>query len=527
MTSCILALILLASPAADTKKAKAYLKEVQKHLLESFVDRDRLSEDQLTKAGLKGLAAAADHKDCASLDADRREAIRRVAKDAKTLDAALDAVAELVEEKFDFLKFADHAAHAMVKETGDPYSRILTQEDFNKLLKMMQGGSRDDQFGASVVAGTGEVMYVQYGTPAYEDGIEIGDVVIDVDGASIKGRSQDELNEMLKVKPEGIQVTVRRPGHKGTYTFAVSRRKTVKDVRFEYLGEGIGYLRMTIFDMKLGSEVKKGLEELKKLGMTKLILDLRHNPGGALPASTEVADLLLPQGLVITTTESNYKPNFGGMELPGFGGDQEYKTKKKTDFEEMPLVVLINHASASASELLSGALQDHKRGKLIGETTYGKGVGQSPIFLNSVFQQRYLYLTVMTYKLPTGRSIHHKGVVPDVEYKEDKIAPDVFAEIWKIRQSGAFDRYIEKNGEKNGDLLKKLAANDGFEHARYPGFDALFSSLRTSLSKDQIRAELRRSIRRHLSLKDGTIWVCDLETDVQLQRGLVELLDAK
>lgn len=530
----ILFLLAAAAPATvaerrDAKKAKAYLKEVKKHLLESYVDRAKLSDEKLTRTGLDGLSAGLDHKLYADLGGRQLDRLRAAVKAAATLEAAVDAVAEIADDGFDLLRFADFAAHAMVKSTGDPYSRILNQEEFNKLLRMMQGGAREESPGLSVAAATGEVAYVQYGYPAYEEGIEIGDVLLEVDGKSVQGRSQDELNEWLKLKPGVVlRLKIRREGHASPYEFQLrSRKAPVKDVRIEYLGEGIGYLRMTIFDLKLSSEVRKGLEELKKLGMKSLILDLRHNPGGALPAATAVADLFLPQGLVITTTESNYKPNLFGFEIPGQGGNQEFKSKVKSEFEQTPLVVLVNRASASASELLSGALQDHKRGVIFGETTYGKGVGQAPILLQSVMQERYLYLTVMTYKLPSGRSIHHKGVVPDVPFAQDRPTPDKFAEIWRIRTGGRLEKYVEERWGRESALLRRLAKNDGFEWSRYPGFGTLYDSLGSTLSKDEVREELRRAIRRHLERTEEVVWVSDLETDLQLQRALVHLLDAR
>ncbi len=500
----------------DVRTAKAYLREVKKHLLESYVDRNRLSEEQLTKAGLRGLADASVEKGVA-------ERVRK----AESLDQALSAVAEQAEEGFDFLAFADHAARAMVRETGDPYSRILTQEEFNKLLRMMQGGAREESAGISVRAGNGEVAYIQYGYPAYEEGIEIGDLVLEVGGRAVAGLSQESLNELLRLRTgTEIPVKIRRPGHRDPYVFMLRSRKTpVRDVRSEYFGEGIGYLRLTIFDLRLSSEVKKALEGLQKQGMKTLILDLRHNPGGALPAATAVADLFLPQGLVITTTQSNYKPNLFGIRIPGAGGDQEFKTKVRTDFEEMPLLVLVNRASASASELLSGALQDHKRATIVGETTYGKGVGQAPIFLTSVFQKRYLYLTVMTYKLPSGRSIHHQGVVPDIEYRQARPSAEKFAEIWRVRTGGRLEKYLDESWPRHGDRLRQLAKNDGFEWDRYPDFERLYSSLDTTLTKDEAREEVRRTLRRRLERTEDAVWVSDLETDLQLQRAFVQLLD--
>jgi carboxyl-terminal processing protease len=270
---------------------------------------------------------------------------------------------------------------------------------------------------------------------------------------------------------------------------------------------------------------------MKEQGMTSLILDLRHNPGGALPASTAVADLFLGQNLLITKVEMHYKPSMFGIEIPGVGGDQEYKTKSKSEFEEMPMRVLVNGASASASELLAGALQDHKRGRLIGEKTYGKGVGQSPILLPSsgggMLPERYLYLTVLRYYLPTGRSINHKGVEPDVAYAAKKSSADAFAAAWQVRTSKALADWLDARWAEHKETFKRLAEYDKFETAAYPGFDELHASLKTALSKDDVRAEARRAIRKRLTEQDGAQFVHDLETDTQLQFALVDLLDGR
>jgi C-terminal processing protease CtpA/Prc len=291
---------------------------------------------------------------------------------------------------------------------------------------------------------------------------------------------------------------------------------------------------MTMFDNNLTREARKALTALKEQGMTKLILDLRNNPGGALPAATGVADLLLPQGLTITDVEMHYKPSIGGIQIPGMGGDQTYTTKTRSDFEEMPMVLLINNASASASELLAGALQDHKRGKLIGETTYGKGVGQSPIPLMSMgggggfsLPDRFLYLTVLRYKLPSGRDINHKGVAPTVEVKAKTPSKERFLAAWKVRTSGAIEKYLDARWEEHKDAFKALAEADRFETSGYPGFDAFCGGLRSELTRDEIREELRRAIRRRFTVTEDVQYVCDLQTDLQLQYALVEMLDHK
>ena len=526
-----------AARLSDVKRAKAYVAEVAKHLTESFIDRDKVDKAALERAGLKGLEAAPDHKDFAGLEAETRAALRDALKGKESAAAALDAAAGVIgEEKFDWLKLADHATRAMVKHVNDPFARILTKEEFNKLLKMLQGGQKEDSIGIAVQpAEKGfAVAYVQYGYVAYDEGIEMGDEISAINGAAVAGKSPEDVNEQLKLKPgESIALTVRRPGHKDAYEFKLVQRKTrSQDVHHAMLGDGVGYLRMTMFDLNLQSAVKKALKAMKEKGMTSIILDVRHNPGGALPASTSVADLFLPQNLLITKVEMSYKPQMFGFEIPGMGGDQEYRTKSKSEFEEMPMRVLINHASASASELLSGALQDHKRAKLIGETTYGKGVGQSPILLSSaggglMAPERCLYLTVLRYYLPTGRSINHRGVAPDMEFAAKKAAPEKFAAAWKVRTSKQLAEWLDANWAGHKEALAGLAEYDRYETAGYPGFDALFASLKTTLTKDEVRGEVRRAVRARLKAEDGTNWVHDLQTDVQLQCALVDILDSR
>ncbi len=510
--------------SGDSRKARAYLREVKRHLLESFIDRERMKEDRLVAAALKAMVAAMAHKDFEKLGAAERDAVKAAVRESETLDAALSAVDEKV-PGIDLVRLADHAAHAMVRQTGDPFSRILTDQDMKQLLKMLGGGSRDDSAGISVQL-DGErasVMYLQYGYPAYEEGLEIGDEIVAIRGRKVSELRPEDLPELLRL-PAGdtLELKVLRFGKE--YPFRIPARKTaVKDVRFRYLGQGVGYLRMTVFDNALVGEVKTALKEMTRAGMKGLILDLRHNPGGALPAATGVADQFLPQGLTITKTVSPYKPSFGGLTLPGLGGDMEFKTKVPTAFEELPMVCLINGASASASELLAGALKDHKRAVLIGTKTYGKGVGQTPIPLSSMLLQRYLYLTVMRYTTPFGHEVDHKGVAPDIECAEDRLGEETFDAVWTLRGTGELERYLD--GHPGDRKLRERAETDRFETGGYPGFEAFYGRLKTGLSRDVVREELRRLLRRRVAEEEKLTWVCDLQTDRVLQRGLVELVD--
>lgn len=524
LLSSLAAGTLAARPeTGDSKKARAYLREVRKHLLESYIDSDKIKEEALVAAALKAMVAALGHSDFASLDADTRASAKAAIRESETIDAALAAVDERA-PGVDLLRLSDHAARAMVRQTGDPFSRILTDEDMKEFLKMLGGGSREESAGIALQleGDHASVAYLQYGYPAYDEGLEIGDEILEIRGRKVSALKTEDLPALLRL-PTGdtLELSVRRFGKE--YRFRIPARKTaVQDVRFQSLGQGVGYLRLTIFDNALVKEVKAALKELSGEGMKGLILDLRHNPGGALPAATGVADQFLPQGLTIAKTVSHYKPSFGGLAIPGMGGDVEFKTKVLTAFEEMPMVCLVNGASASASELLAGALKDHKRAVLVGTKTYGKGVGQTPIPLNSRLMQRYLYLTVMRYTTPLGHEVDHRGVSPDVECAEDRPGAGVFDAVWDLRRSGALESYLDAHA---GREVRRLAETDHFETARYPGFEEFHRGLKTSLAGDVVREEIRRALRRRLADREQVAWVCDLQTDRVLQRGLVELLD--
>lgn len=522
LAALVLAGVGLRPEPEDLRRARAYLREVQKHLLESYIERERVDRDRLSAAAARGMARAMDHRDFGALGPDVRAAVRKAVRGKNSMEEALAAAAEAA-PGLDLVKLADHAARAMIRETGDPFSRLLTDQDMARLIKTLQGEGRDDSAGCALQpqGDTARVVYVQYGTPAYEEGIEIGDEVVEVGGRPVRDLEGEDLPELLRI-PEGgvLELKVRRYGRE--YVFRLPpRRAHVPDVRHQYLGRGVGYLRMTVFDAALVRRARTALHEMAREGMKGLILDLRHNPGGALPASTGVADLFLPQGLLITRTVSHYRPNLWGLRLPGFSGEMEFRSKVPSAYEEIPMVVLVNRASASASELLAGALRDHGRAVLVGERTFGKGVGQAPILLNSMFLKRYLYLTVLRYQTPKGLEVEGRGVEPDVPCAEERPDAGTFQAIWELRRSGALERYLDARW---GPEARALAESDGFEASRWEGFEELYASLRTPLGRDAVREELRRAARRRREA-EGHVGVCDLQTDTVLQRGLVELLD--
>lgn len=503
----------------DVRKAKAYLAEVRKHLLESYLERERLSGAGLAGAAFQALARGLR---ASELPAGERAAALEALAAEETIEGALEAVAREAPSA-DLAALADLAARAMVQETGDPFCRIFTQEELNRLMKLM-GGQRESAAGVTLQPRGGglAVAYVQAGTPADEEGVEIGDEVVAVGGRPAAELPADRLDEHLSIPAGGaLELVVRRHGR--DYPLRLKAPRTPGgSIRAQSLGRGVGYLRMTLFDGNAVKEVEAALQGLaREEGLRGLVLDLRRNPGGALPSATGVADLFLPQDLLIARTVCHYKPSIGGLRFPGLTPPAEYKTRKASAWEDVPMVCLVDGGSASASELLAGALKDHRRAVLVGSKTYGKGVGQSPIVLSSMFMKRYLYLTVLRYSTPGGHEVQHVGVAPDVVARPDALDAEGWDARFRLRQDGGLERWLDARW---GPALEKAADWDGFDTAAWPGFDALAGGLQTALPRDAIRDELRRAARRR-AIDAGAAWACDLQGDTVLQRGLVELLD--
>ncbi len=515
--------------------AKNYLLEVKKHLRQSFVEAERVAEQDLIDACLSGLRKGLKAEAHKALDAevagDLREIFERKYDKISAIISALEAYLSANEvEGLNLEILADAGAKGMVESIRDPYSHVFTMDEVQKMMGMLSGEGREDSLGFNV-APKGkrfEVGYVMYGYPAYWAGIQMGDEVLALNGAEIGSLALPQISEILKVKPGGsIELTLKREGWVKPYTFRLSQEgRRPKDVIWRVLPGDIGYLRLTVFDIALEAAVKKAMEKMAQKKIKGLILDLRQNPGGALNAAVAVADQFIPGKSLITKTESNYKVELP-IKLPGLVPEMDatFYAAKASPYEQVPMAVLIDHASASASELLSGALQDLDRAVLIGETTYGKGVGQTVIPLwrtGMPFPQRFLYLTVMRYTLPTGRSIHGTGVEPNVKVPSAKPSGEEFDRLWTLRESGAIERYIAEN-LTDAALRTELAAYDRFETKRYPKFAAFYRSLGTKLSEQQVREEIRRALRIAVERETDSSLVFDLQTDEQLQTAVLHL----
>ena len=245
-------------------------------------------------------------------------------------------------------------------------------------------------------------------TPASRAGIKAGDYIVKINGIQVQGKSLTEAVELMR-GPVGsdIEITVRRRGKKKALIFNITREIIeVQSVKSKILENNIGYLRLTSFNENSSNQIKNKLKKLdQNIKINGYILDLRNNPGGLLSQAVRISDFFLENGEEIVSTKSRKKSE-----------NRKWFAKKGDVINGKALIVLINYGSASASEIVAGALQDHKRAIIVGQNSYGKGSVQSIIPLKN---KGAIRLTISKYYLPSGQSISEVGVTPDIEIEEE------------------------------------------------------------------------------------------------------------
>ncbi len=306
----------------------------------------------------------------------------------------------------DMDKVEDAMLHGLMTGLGDDYACYYNEEEFKELLESNEGKYYGIGVQVSQNLETLEitVTHVFRGSPALEAGMLEGDVIIGVAGQDIRQMAVDEVVGLIK-GDEGskVEITVYRKSTGGNVTLLVERRQVEQDfVYWEMLEDNIGYIELIQFAGNAADQFEEALKDLSGQGMKGLILDLRGNPGGLLDSVVDIAGQLLPGGVVLTI-KSNYTED-QVYSVP----DSGFKT---------PLVVLVDGYSASASEVLSGAIQDHKVGTLVGTTTYGKGIVQQIVPLYDGMTG--VKFTTSDYYTPSGRNIHGIGIDPDVVVEYD------------------------------------------------------------------------------------------------------------
>lgn len=335
--------------------------------------------------------------------------------------AKINKIENLIDQYYlfdiDKNKQQEGAVEGYVKALGDPYSEFLTKEEMDSLNQQTEG----EYAGVGIVvtpSETGAITVVSAikGSPAFEKGIKKDDIILKINGKDYNASQMNDAVKVMKGKPNtDVKLTIARMENKTSKIFDVNitrRMISLTTVNFQKIGD-IGYINITQFDRKTDKEFIEQYENLKKQNVKSIVLDLRNNPGGLLDSTVKIADYLLPQGVIVKTVDKNKK---------------EDVQKSDSSEQNLPMVVLVNGSSASASEILTGALKDYKKATIVGEKTFGKGIVQTIIPME---KGEGLKLTISEYFSPNGNKIHKQGVKPDVEIKLDEKAKGIGVEFMK------------------------------------------------------------------------------------------------
>ena len=318
----------------------------------------------------------------------------------------LEKINEEYVDEIDQSKSMDSAINGLLQSL-DPYSSYMSPEIFKEMQTETSGEFGGLGIEVGMESGVVKVISPIDDTPASRSGIKAGDYIVKINDTQVQGKSLTEAVELMR-GPVGssIELTVRRQGAKKALTFNIVREIIqIKSVKADLLEKNIGYIRLTSFNENSSEQIKKEIGKLKKNNNLKAyILDLRNNPGGLLSQAIKISDFFLENGEIVSTKGRKASEN------------RRWFAKEGDLTDGKALIVLINYGSASASEIVAGALKDHKRAILLGDSSYGKGSVQSIIPLKN---DGAIRLTIAKYYLPSGKSISEVGVSPDIMISEE------------------------------------------------------------------------------------------------------------
>ncbi len=309
-------------------------------------------------------------------------------------------------DEFNQSESMDSAINGLLQSL-DPYSSYMSPKIFDEMQTETSGEFGGLGIEVSMEAGVVKVISPIDDTPASRAGLKAGDYIVKINDVQVQGKSLSEAVDLMRGPVgSGIELTVRRRGEKKALTFNIIREVIqVQSVKSEIIDESIGYLRLTSFNDNSSDQIEKQIKKLKKdKNLNSFILDLRNNPGGLLSQAIKISDFFLENGEIVSTKSRKKSEN------------RKWFAKKGDITDGKTLLVLINYGSASASEIVAGALKDHKRAIIVGENSFGKGSVQSIIPLKN---RGAIRLTVAKYYLPSGKSISEVGVRPDIEVNEE------------------------------------------------------------------------------------------------------------
>ena len=326
------------------------------------------------------------------------------------IDLFSEVLEKIQDEYVDEIDQADVMDSAIngVLQSLDPYSAYMNPEIFEETQTETSGEFGGLGIEVSMEAGVVKVITPIDGTPAAKAGVKAGDYIVRIDGAQVQGKTlMEAVNLMRGPVGTSIEITIRRKGERKAKIIKIIREIIeIKSVVSKVVDNKIGYLRLRAFNENSSSQLKKEISKIEKnKKLVGYILDIRNNPGGLLSQAIKISDFFLNDGEIVSTKGRKSKDN------------RKFFAKKGDKINGKPLIVLINNGSASASEIVAGALQDQKRAVLLGETTFGKGSVQSIIPLKN---RGAIRLTVSKYYLPSGKSISEVGVSPDIQIEENE-----------------------------------------------------------------------------------------------------------
>ena len=316
----------------------------------------------------------------------------------------LDKINKEYVEEIDQSDAMDAAINGVLQSL-DPYSAYMSPQTFKEMETETSGKFGGLGIEVGMEFGVVKVITPMDDSPAEREGVKAGDYIVKINGIQVQGKTLSEAVELMR-GPVGskLEITIRRKGVKKALVFEITREIIeVKSVKSKIIDDSVGYIRLTAFNENSSKQIKNKIKKFKKNKINKYVLDLRNNPGGLLSQAVKISDFFLDNGEIVSTKSRKSSEN------------RKYFAKKGDIINGKTLVVLINYGSASASEIVAGALKDHKRAILIGKNSYGKGSVQSIIPLKN---EGAIRLTISKYYLPSGKSISGTGITPDIEVVE-------------------------------------------------------------------------------------------------------------
>ena len=327
----------------------------------------------------------------------------------KKIDLFGEVLEKINEEYVDEINQSESMDSAIngLLQSLDPYSAYMSPEIFNDMQTETSGEFGGLGIEVSMESGVVKVISPIDDTPAAKAGIKAGDYIVKIENTQVQGKTLSEAVDLMR-GPVGssIELTIRRRGEKKALKFNIIREIIeIQSVKADILENNIGYIRLTSFNENSSEQIQKNIKKLENnKNINAYILDLRNNPGGLLSQAIKISDFFLNNGEIVSTKSRKKSEN------------RKWFAKKGDITNGKTIIVLINYGSASASEIVAGALKDHKRAIVVGENSYGKGSVQSIIPLKN---DGAIRLTVAKYYLPSGKSISEVGVSPDIEINEE------------------------------------------------------------------------------------------------------------